>query len=77
MSQPGFRILGPHHNRLLIVPTVPRAETPPPPGIVTRATADQLIACGWAPYDGPATARRGWVVPGTDPTLRPSSVQVG
>jgi hypothetical protein len=63
------RILGPNHNRLLTVeePKLGKQRS----GTASAATAIDLLAIGWTEYKGPATAKGGWVQPGTDPTLRP------
>lgn len=71
MSDTVYRLLGPSHNRLLTV--VDAAHTYPlkATGQISAAAAEFLMKHGWTPYRGPAKAKAGWVVPGTDPNLRP------
>lgn len=66
------RIVGPNDNRLLTVAYPP--EKVAGPGVVSHTTAEKLLAAGWREYHGPATTRGGWVVPGSDPALRPRAL---
>lgn len=67
MSELIFRIIGPHHNRLLLVMKSERLL----PGQVHATVAKQLMQHGWRPYTGPGRARNGWLIPGTDPNHLP------
>lgn len=69
-----LRIMGPYHNRLLVV----IVDGPKPkPGQVPHRAAKILIEHGWRPYTGPARSKAGWIVhDGTDPNLRPQSTRV-
>lgn len=41
-------------------------------GQADAVTMAALLKLGWKQYEGPArTDDRGWVIPGTDPTVRP------
>lgn len=64
------RILGPSQNRLLAV----TGENDSRAGTVSEDVARQLLAKGWKEYQGPAEAEHGWVVPDTDPNLRPQQL---
>ena len=71
MGDPIFRIVGPNHNRLLRVVDEPDQRL----GEVDRATASILRRHGFQVYTGPGRAARGWVVPGTDPDLKPRALR--
>jgi len=67
MSDTIYRLLGPHHNRLVTVIDAERLL----PGQVSTKTGAELQAAGWLVYVGPAKAPLGWVEPESDPALRP------
>lgn len=67
------RILGPNHNRLLLVPERRFESGGIVPGTATEETAATLLRAGWTEYRGPATAVGGWVTPDSDPALKARS----
>jgi hypothetical protein len=67
-----YRLLGPSHNRLVTVTEDPERRL----GQIDETTSQLLQRHGWTRYAGTAKTRAGWVVPGTDPDLRPRKVQV-
>lgn len=73
MSGRSHRIVGPNENRLLAVVDLDKDLMRP--GLCSAKTAEHLIAAGWREYHGPATTRGGWVVPGSDPALRPRQLK--
>jgi hypothetical protein len=69
MSDEVYRLIGPHHNRMITVhPSPVRGMAQ-----VSQATGELLKKQGWKRYGGPAQAEDGWVIPGTDPKLLPRS----
>lgn len=66
-----YRILGPSHNRLLTVVDgiFPLKAT----GQIDVKVAECLMRHGWTHYQGPAKAKAGWIIAGTDPALTPRS----
>lgn len=71
MSDTVYRLLGPNHNRLVTVIDTQKHL----PGQVSTAAAKNLKDCGWRPYAGTAQTKAGWVIPGTDPALRPRALK--
>jgi hypothetical protein len=67
-----YRLLGVHHNRLVTVIDSDKHTSDQ----ISPATAEILKAHGWTRYAGPARTERGWVIPGTDPNLRPRPLKV-
>jgi hypothetical protein len=71
------RLLGPFHNRLLLIDGLRLPSGGLAPGHVDGETAGSLLVAGWTYYDGPADARAGWVVPDTDENLTPRPLHRG
>lgn len=70
MADYAHRILGPNHNRLLVIGAQYRADKSLVQGTISLADANKLVVAGWTPYFGTAKAINGWVVPDSDPALR-------
>lgn len=68
MSDTVYRLIGEHHNRLITVHPHPIRGM----AQVDYATAKLLQEKGgWKRYAGPAQAEDGWIIPGSDPALKP------
>lgn len=67
MSDTVYRLIGPNNNRLITVhPSPVRGMAQ-----VSHETGELLKKQGWKRYAGTAQAEDGWIIPGTDPTLKP------
>lgn len=72
MTSTVYRLLGPNHNRLVTVTEDPERRL----GQIDHTTAETLVKQGWTRYAGTAQTKAGWVVPGSDQTLRQRRVQI-
>lgn len=67
MSPNVYRLIGPHHNRLVTV----HPDAKKGMGQITHETAELLKEkAGWTRYTGTAEADEGWIIEGTDPKLK-------
>jgi hypothetical protein len=72
MTDTVYRLLGPHHNRLVTVIESPQRHL----GQISPKSADELKKQGWRPYAGTAQTKAGWITPGSDTNLRPRPLRV-